>query len=96
LNRTKKRQKRTDYLSSTSRQKGRRREQTAVTDVNATDADLQAPSYSISGGPDAARFAIEPATGVLSFVAAPNFEASTPLRSTPPGGSISRRSATSP
>lgn len=32
-------------------------------------------SWSITGGTDAARFAINPATGVLTFVAAPNFEA---------------------
>jgi hypothetical protein len=51
--------------------------QTAVTDVDATDGDLQTLTYSISGGPDAARFAIVPATGVLTFVTAPNFEAPT-------------------
>jgi len=49
--------------------------QTAVTDVNAIDADIQALTYSISGGDDAARFAIVPASGVLTFATAPNFEA---------------------
>jgi 6-phosphogluconolactonase (cycloisomerase 2 family) len=51
--------------------------QTAVTDVNASDGDGTSPTYSIAGGPDAARFAIVPATGVLTFVTAPNFEAPT-------------------
>lgn len=52
---------------------------TAVTTVTATDADLPAQtlSYGISGGADAARFAINGTTGVLTFVAAPNFEAPT-------------------
>jgi len=52
---------------------------TAVTTVTATDADLPAQTltYSISGGADAARFTINSATGVLSFVTAPNFEAPT-------------------
>ena len=51
--------------------------QTAVTDVNATDPDPQTLTYSISGGADAARFTIVPSTGVLTFVSAPNFEAPT-------------------
>ncbi len=52
---------------------------TAVTTVTATDADLPAQTltYSISGGADAAKFAINPTTGTLSFIAAPNFEAPT-------------------
>jgi hypothetical protein len=50
---------------------------TAVTDVDATDADLQTPTYSISGGADQAAFTIVPATGVLTFASAPNFEAPT-------------------
>ena len=43
---------------------------TAVTTVTATDADLPAQTlaYSISGGADAARFTINPSTGVLTFV----------------------------
>lgn len=47
----------------------------AVTVVTATDADLgQTLSFAIVGGADAALFAIDPATGALSFLAAPNFE----------------------
>jgi VCBS repeat-containing protein len=50
---------------------------TAVTTVTATDEDLpaQALSYAIIGGADQAKFNIDASTGVLSFVAAPNFEA---------------------
>ncbi|HEY0131252.1 MAG TPA: cadherin domain-containing protein [Allosphingosinicella sp.] len=48
--------------------------QPAVTVVAATDPDNQAVAYSISGGVDAARFAIDSATGALSFVAAPDYE----------------------
>ncbi|MGH3064810.1 MAG: cadherin domain-containing protein [Gaiellaceae bacterium] len=51
--------------------------QTAVTDVDATDGDGDVLTYSIAGGPDAARFAIVPATGALTFVIPPNFEAPT-------------------
>src|SRR5258705_11006127 len=49
----------------------------AVTTVVASDADLPANTltYSISGGADAARFTINAATGALSFVSAPDFEA---------------------
>ena len=48
---------------------------TAVTTVTAADADASASlSYSISGGADAALFAINPTTGALSFVSAPNAE----------------------
>ncbi|MEJ7592857.1 MAG: cadherin domain-containing protein [Planctomycetaceae bacterium] len=49
---------------------------TAVTTVTATDADLPAQTltYSISGGPDAAKFRINGSSGVLKFDAAPNFE----------------------
>lgn len=52
---------------------------TAVTTVVGTDADLPTPTltYSIAGGADAARFGIDASTGALSFVAAPNYEAST-------------------
>ncbi|MEJ7596046.1 MAG: tandem-95 repeat protein, partial [Planctomycetaceae bacterium] len=51
----------------------------AVTTVTAADADLpsQALNYSINGGADAAQFAINSATGVLTFVMAPNFEVPT-------------------
>jgi trimeric autotransporter adhesin len=49
---------------------------TAVTTVTATDADLPAQTltYSISGGADAAKFAINSSSGVLTFAAAPNYE----------------------
>ena len=45
-----------------------------VEDVDATDADNSALTYSISGGADAALFSIVAGTGVLTFIAAPNFE----------------------
>lgn len=47
---------------------------TFVVDANATDADGNALTYSIAGGADAARFTIDPTTGVLSFVSAVDFE----------------------
>ncbi|RJF96743.1 DUF4347 domain-containing protein [Noviherbaspirillum cavernae] len=50
---------------------------TAVTTVTATDADGNTLSFSISGGADAAKFAIDNATGALSFISAPNHEAPT-------------------
>jgi hypothetical protein len=51
---------------------------TAVTTVVATDADPgTALGYAIVGGADAQRFVIDAATGALSFVAAPDFEAPT-------------------
>ena len=49
--------------------------QTGVTDVDAADADLDPLTYSISGGADSARFAIDSSTGVLTFLVAPDFEA---------------------
>ncbi len=49
--------------------------QTAVTTVASADVDGAAPSYSIAGGADAARFAIDAAAGTLRFTAAPDFEA---------------------
>jgi len=48
--------------------------QTTVTDVDATDADGDPLSYSISGGADQALFDINSSTGVVVFLAAPNFE----------------------
>ncbi|MBL8327585.1 MAG: DUF2341 domain-containing protein, partial [Rubrivivax sp.] len=50
---------------------------TAVTTVTATDINrpAQTLSFSISGGDDAAKFAIDASTGVLRFLAAPNREA---------------------
>ncbi|MGL4440514.1 MAG: cadherin domain-containing protein, partial [Bosea sp. (in: a-proteobacteria)] len=51
---------------------------TTVTTIAATDTDAGAVlGYSIVGGADAARFVINSATGVLTFVAAPDFEAPT-------------------
>ncbi|MGM9491342.1 beta strand repeat-containing protein [Ideonella sp. YS5] len=49
---------------------------TAVTTVTATDADQPAAPlvYSIVGGADAARFAINASSGALSFVSAPDSE----------------------
>ncbi|MBU0653550.1 MAG: cadherin domain-containing protein [Gammaproteobacteria bacterium] len=48
---------------------------TTVTTVTSTDEDGDTPAYSISGGVDAALFTIDPVSGALSFVSAPNFEA---------------------
>ena len=46
-----------------------------VTTVTATDADIgDIPTYSISGGADAALFNINSSTGALNFIAAPDFE----------------------
>ena len=43
--------------------------QTAVTTVTSTDVDASATAtYTISGGADAAKFAINASTGVLTFV----------------------------
>lgn len=51
---------------------------TAVTTVVATDVDVPTTlTYSISGGPDQAKFAINATTGVLTFITAPNFEVPT-------------------
>jgi Ca2+-binding RTX toxin-like protein len=49
-------------------------------DPNNTSGDQLNPqvlTYSISGGADASKFAIDAGTGVLSFINAPNFEAPT-------------------
>lgn len=46
-------------------------------DVDATDLEGSEVSYAIVGGADAALFTIDPVTGVVSFLAAPDFE--TPL-----------------
>jgi Ca2+-binding RTX toxin-like protein len=48
---------------------------TAVTTVVGSDVDGDPLRYSILGGNDAALFAIDSATGVLTFVAAPDYEA---------------------
>ncbi|RVT82509.1 tandem-95 repeat protein, partial [Inhella crocodyli] len=51
---------------------------TAVTTVTSTDVDTgDTRSYAIAGGADAARFTIDPTTGALRFVTAPNREAPT-------------------
>jgi serralysin len=49
----------------------------SVTTVTSTDPENTARIYSIIGGADAAKFTINATTGVLSFVAAPNFESPT-------------------
>ena len=50
--------------------------QTAVGRAQASDGDAgDSVTYAIRGGVDASQFAIVEATGVLTFVAAPNFEA---------------------
>ncbi|MGH3372583.1 MAG: PKD domain-containing protein, partial [Nocardioidaceae bacterium] len=49
--------------------------QTAVTDVDATDPDAgDTVTYSKAGGADQAAFQINSSSGVLTFVSAPNFE----------------------
>jgi Ca2+-binding RTX toxin-like protein len=51
---------------------------TAVTNVTAIDPDAGAVvAYSIVGGADAGKFTINAATGVLTFVSTPDFEAPT-------------------
>jgi len=48
----------------------------AITTITATDADVPAQplAYSIIGGADAALFALNPSTGELTFIAAPDYE----------------------
>ncbi|WP_421794813.1 cadherin domain-containing protein [Haliscomenobacter sp.] len=52
---------------------------TAVTTVTATDPEnaYGTPKFSITGGADAAKFSIDPLTGALSFLVAPDFEVPT-------------------
>jgi Cadherin domain len=52
---------------------------TPVTTVTAIDPDVPAQTltYTITGGADAALFTINPVTGALSFITAPNFEVPT-------------------
>ncbi|WP_259724175.1 ExeM/NucH family extracellular endonuclease [Synechococcus sp. CS-1332] len=50
---------------------------TAVTTASGSDPEGASLAFAISGGADAARFTIDPNTGVLRFLAAPNFEAPT-------------------
>ena len=45
-----------------------------VANIGASDVDGDALSYTISGGADAALFTVNPTTGVLSFIDAPDFE----------------------
>jgi serralysin len=54
---------------------------TAVTTVTATDTDLpaQALTFSLVAGNDSAKFTINPTSGALSFLTAPNFEAPTDI-----------------
>ena len=47
---------------------------TAVTVVAATDPEGRAPAYSISGGADRARFAVDATTGALRWLGAADFE----------------------
>ena len=51
--------------------------QTAVGTVAASDSDAgdSVTGYTIQGGADRSKFSIAPATGVLTFASAPNFEA---------------------
>jgi hypothetical protein len=50
---------------------------TAVTTVVASDANGDTVTYSISGGADSAKFSIVEATGVLTFISAPDYETPT-------------------
>ncbi|MEZ5658212.1 MAG: cadherin domain-containing protein [Burkholderiaceae bacterium] len=47
----------------------------SVTTVSASDPDSGSLTFSISGGDDAPLFSIDPATGVVTFVSPPDFEA---------------------
>ena len=49
----------------------------AVTTVTSSDPDGPAPTYSIVGGDDQARFGIDASSGALRFLVPPNFEAPT-------------------
>jgi len=49
--------------------------QTAVTDVDATDPDNDPLTYSLAGGADSSDFTINQTSGVLSFATPPDFEA---------------------
>jgi hypothetical protein len=50
-------------------------ENQAITlDVNATDPDGDVLTYSLTGGADQAKFDLNPATGLLTFKTAPDFE----------------------
>ena len=62
--------------------------QTAAGTVTATDSDAadSVTGYTIEGGADAGQFSIDAATGVLTFVAAPNYE----MRRMPTGTTSTR------
>lgn len=47
---------------------------TAVTTLTSSDQDNDTPTYSISGGADAALFSLDPVSGKLQFKTAPDFE----------------------
>jgi len=51
--------------------------QTSVTTVKASDVDNGALAYGIIGGDDATKFSIDSASGKLTFIVAPSFEAPT-------------------
>ena len=51
----------------------------AVTQISATDTEGDTVTFAIAGGEDAALFEIDPTTGALAFISAPDFE--TPLDS---------------
>lgn len=48
--------------------------QTSVGTASATDADGDTLAFSITGGADAAKFSIGAATGIISFITAPDYE----------------------
>jgi Calcineurin-like phosphoesterase len=48
--------------------------QTAVTDVEASDPDADPLTYALAGGADVDAFRIDPSSGVLTFAAVPDFE----------------------
>ena len=55
--------------------------QTGALTVTSSDVNGGVPTYAIVGGADRARFLINSATGVLTFVAAPDFEVPTDVGS---------------
>jgi len=63
-----------NFTSGTSASIGENQTATGYT-ASAIDGDGDAVTFAIAGGADAASFAIDQSTGVLTFVAAPDFEA---------------------
>ena len=47
----------------------------AASTITATDVDVNPLTYAIAGGADASLFTIDPQTGLLRFITAPNYEA---------------------